>query len=389
MLPIYYSSTEPNAPTLNNAAGSMLAVLDAVLVNGFGLKSVTSITVAGGVATVTCTGHQFTGGIGRKVAIAGASPSELNGSHDVTVVNANTFTYPTTAAAGTATGTITAKRPSIGWTKPYTGTNTAMYGRTDPAATAMLMRVEDTAATPTYARMIGVESATDINTYTGPFPTTTQYAGAGLWMSKGVSNTTAKRWVAVGDGRTLYLFTDDTSYSFASYGGWHMSVFGDVESWRSGGDAYGCLAGSGRDSNGSNNCHISNFPSSDQGMFLCRAGNLVGGSTRASFWIGNTSFTPGSNSPSSGPSYPSPIDNGMAISRQCIVREDQSAFNFPFRGQMRGMAWPMASLVQSSIEPLNETILGNWIGDPNSYLFIGVVGQGTPGGLLFNMTAEW
>ena len=62
MLPIYYTSDEPGAPTLNNDNGSLISVLDAVLINGFGLKSVTSITVAGGLATVTCAGHQFTGG---------------------------------------------------------------------------------------------------------------------------------------------------------------------------------------------------------------------------------------------------------------------------------------------------------------------------------------
>ena len=48
----YFESTDAGAPTLNNAVGSMIAVLDACLITGYNSKSVASITVASGVATV-------------------------------------------------------------------------------------------------------------------------------------------------------------------------------------------------------------------------------------------------------------------------------------------------------------------------------------------------
>ena len=244
MKPIWYSSDELNAPTLNNAAGSVISVLDAVLVNGFGLKSVSSITVAAGVATCVCAGHQFAGGVGRRVQIAGASPTALNDNHDITIVDSNTFTFPTTAANGVATGTITAKRPSLGWSKPHTGTNAAIYARPDVQSTAMLLRISDTNATTSYARMFGVESATGIDTWTADFPTAAQQSG-GLFISKGANSTAAQQWVAVGDSRTFYFFSDDISYRFSAFSALHAIWFGDINSWRSGGDAYSCMIGGG------------------------------------------------------------------------------------------------------------------------------------------------
>ena len=48
------------APTLANVAGNLVSVLNAALVDGFGLNAVDSLVIAGGVATVTRTaGHPF------------------------------------------------------------------------------------------------------------------------------------------------------------------------------------------------------------------------------------------------------------------------------------------------------------------------------------------
>src|SRR5687767_8039803 len=39
MNPIIYRSSDASAPTMNNAAGALVTVLDAILVNGYGAKS--------------------------------------------------------------------------------------------------------------------------------------------------------------------------------------------------------------------------------------------------------------------------------------------------------------------------------------------------------------
>lgn len=390
MLPIWYSSTELNAPTLNNAAGSLIAVLDACLVNGFGLKSVTSITLSGTLATVTCTGHQFSGGVGKRVLIAGSSVTAINAAHEVTVVDANTFTFPTTAT-GTVSGTLTAKRAPLGWTKPYSGTNLAMYQRTDGMATGMLLRVDDTGSTPastTYARAFGVESATDVTTYSGQFPTQVQLAN-GVYVSKGLSNTTAKQWHLVGDGRTFHLFSDDGPYSATSHIGLHYFTFGDGDSWRSGGDPYCCVIGGGNGSNGENNSHTSILPTSVNGMYVARQTNLIGSSVKASYW-GRGVNSPGNGSDSGG-AYPSPVDNGMALERTVLIREDNVNFQHPFRGRARGMAHPMGYLNSSdSIAGAFHAALTNgWLGTTDTYVSFIALSQSARSFLFFNLTSEW
>lgn len=73
MLPIWYHSEETGAPTLNNAAGSLIAVLDALLTTGFNVKAVTSVSVSGGVATAVISAHGYE--VGKTLLIAGATPS--------------------------------------------------------------------------------------------------------------------------------------------------------------------------------------------------------------------------------------------------------------------------------------------------------------------------
>ena len=75
-------------------------------------KSVTSITLSGTTATVVCTAHGFSDG--DPINIAGATVAGYNGIFSITYVDANTFTYQTTAGLSAAAGTITAT--------PYTET---------------------------------------------------------------------------------------------------------------------------------------------------------------------------------------------------------------------------------------------------------------------------
>ena len=69
---VWYDSAETGAPTLNNAAGSLDAVLHACLVTGFRVLTLDSVTVTANVATATVTsGHGY--GNGRIVEMAGAA----------------------------------------------------------------------------------------------------------------------------------------------------------------------------------------------------------------------------------------------------------------------------------------------------------------------------
>ena len=106
----FFESTDAGAPTLNNAVGSMIAVLDACLITGYNSKSITSITVASGVATVVCTAHAYANTYGKAIRIAGATGSftALNKDTQIANVTTNGFTFLCPGVAdGAATGTGT------------------------------------------------------------------------------------------------------------------------------------------------------------------------------------------------------------------------------------------------------------------------------------------
>ncbi len=72
-------------------------------------KTITSLTAVGTVATAVCAAHGYP--TGAFVTIAGAVQSQFNGPFLITVVDANTFTFPipsgaTSPATGTPTVTI-------------------------------------------------------------------------------------------------------------------------------------------------------------------------------------------------------------------------------------------------------------------------------------------
>ena len=65
-------SDMPGAPVLTRAAGSMAALLDAFLVEGWGLQAATSVVIASGVATATFAADH-TAAMHSVVEVAGAA----------------------------------------------------------------------------------------------------------------------------------------------------------------------------------------------------------------------------------------------------------------------------------------------------------------------------
>jgi hypothetical protein len=216
----FFAANMAGAPQVSGAPGSLLAVLDACLVTGFGLVSVTSVTVAAGVATVVRSSGNFV--VNQVVLIEGATPAALNGEKRVIALpGASTFTFDATGTAdGAATGTITAKVAPLGWVKAFSGTNKAAYkvdAAAHPETTACLVRFEDTG---TYnCKISGYESMTDIDTGSAPFPSAVQQA-AGLWVFRSDSTVTTsyRHWYVVGDSRFVYVGVHAYQDSLTSYG---------------------------------------------------------------------------------------------------------------------------------------------------------------------------
>lgn len=177
----FFVHTNNNAPQLQNAYGSMINVLDACLVNGINIGAVSSLTASGTIVTALFSSShnlmQY-----QVIKIAGANQSEFNGEHRIlTVPNAQSVTFELTVApsVSTATGTISASLPPMGWEKPFSSSNPIGGGKAAYRSKNLLLpsrpflRVVDeidpvwTATYAKYAKVGIVENMTSIDTLTG------------------------------------------------------------------------------------------------------------------------------------------------------------------------------------------------------------------------------
>lgn len=233
-------STMPGAPVLTRDVGSLIGLLDALLVNGWGQQTASSVVVAGGVATATFpTDHAAA--VHAVVKVAGATPAGLNGEQKITAVAPNAIQWATAEADGTATGTITVKMAGAGWAKPYSGTNLAVYKSAHPAAHGQFLRVNDTTAG--YARAVGYETMTGVSTGTGLFPSAAQVSGGYYWgKSDEASGTNAVPYTFASDGRMFYLFPQTSANTNASLDvSFAALAFGDAVPESPGGDPFATL----------------------------------------------------------------------------------------------------------------------------------------------------
>lgn len=235
----FFRSTMPGAPALRGQADSLISLLDACLVNGWGIQTASSVVIADGVATATFP-SDHAAAVESVVLVAGATPSGLNGEQKVTSAVSNVITWATTEADGTATGTITVKMAPAGWTKVYTGTNLAVYKSADPAAHGQFLRVNDTSTT--VARVLGYETMSGVSTGTGPFPTNAQVSGGMYWGKSSTAGSTDVAWSIVADSRAFYLnaaaYAPTGGYTYVGGTGY---FFGDLLPHRRSGDPFATL----------------------------------------------------------------------------------------------------------------------------------------------------
>lgn len=234
-----YKSSDQGAPSLYGQAGQMITFLDAVLQNGYGSVNVSSITRSGATATVTtATPHGLS--TGDSATIGGAAQADYNIDAVVTVLTATTFTYDVANSPATpATGTITAKRSPVGYTKVFTGANKAVYRCNDLTSNRHYLRILDDGGGTggaQEARVFAYETMTDVDTGTNVFPTAVQSAYGYLWRKSNTTDTDPKTWIVISDGKFFYLMVQHTNTTLsmtnsdANFGG----SFGDVLSYKPG-----------------------------------------------------------------------------------------------------------------------------------------------------------
>lgn len=127
-------SKNTNAPQLTHVQGTMIAMLDAVLVNGYGSQTIQTLaSSSSGVITATFgTAHNYKAG--QILLIEGASDSSFNGRFRVDTVSGNNLTFKEKlSGAKTTAGTITAKVAPLGYQIAFTdGANKRAYKSLNP-----------------------------------------------------------------------------------------------------------------------------------------------------------------------------------------------------------------------------------------------------------------
>lgn len=314
------------APQLKGAAGTGVAVLDAFLVDGWGLATATSGSVSAGVCTLNM-------GVGNDfeehcvVLVAGATPADVNGEHRLTQ-GGTTIKFETTAADGAVTGTVTVKYAPCGWQKVYTATNKRVYRSQDVTGNRRYLRVNDTGAA--YMRVYGYNSMTAIETGTGNF------GNALYWHKADAAGSTAMRYDCFGDSLafffapSLYYAMGGAIESYANACPW---FFGDPIPLKTSGDAWGTMISGDTSGGWSSNYGVIGWDTGASGIFVERSAAGTGGAV-ATYVIGEVGPFP------SGATYGSGIGFG----------------DFPdaINGRLRlGAAYISASATDSSIRRAN------------------------------------
>ena len=347
----WFAHDMPGAPDLNGVAGSIINVLDACLINGWGLTAVDSISYdnATGIATATVSGgHVFVDY--QVIRIEGADQAALNGDQRVTGITATTFTFEPATDPGVtdATGTINVKVAPADWERPFdNGQGTrAVYKPGAGAVTTCVYCIDDTHTVNNWnyygpqARIFAAETASDVETLGPRFENTANNETYG-WIRKtrySVDDVTPSEWTIIADERMLYLFTrlsQTETYAQSVY------ALGEFESYLPG-DLWAALCCGGAYST-QNHYGQTNFTSLGvgAGIRMARKSDQLGGVVPVTF----SGFRAAQSNMggAGGYQYPNAADNGLLYSYPVQVSEYPDGGSIPgvLRGYMPGVAYPL------------------------------------------------
>lgn len=317
-------STDAGAPVLLGQPDSLINLLDAVLLNGYGSFVPNSIQVTAGIAVLSIsTGHGLVNpgagyniDVGVVIQLSGATGAHvgLNREWRATVTDANVLTWECGAIAdGTAFGLISIKKSPLGWLNPFSSSTKRVYKSADIGSTQALLRVENGSKN---ALIRGYSSMTTIDAGADPFPDLPYYAG----YINAVHNN-ACPWTLIGDGKTLYLWVNYNSNS------WGIPLaFGDFYSLKSGVDPARCFI-SGGASDGYGSVGLWHPTSNASAGYIMRSYTNAPGAVALSFYLLGLVQT----------AFPDPCSQSFMLFNLAI--REGSATNFIrgiFRGRLSG-----------------------------------------------------
>ena len=411
----YFDSTHATSPVLGATRGDLVALLDAVLVTGYAIKTVDSITRAGSVATaIVSAGHSYT--VGQVLRNEGCLEAEYNGEIQVLGRTATSYTFTVTgtpATPATTATTITTKVAPLGFVKEFSGTNKAVYRSPNVLSNRPYLRVDDsqdpvwTATYAKYGKVTMAQGMTNVDTFVGArapydpaFPTRNEVgSGSGAsaldgvckWYyarngagDTGVPSAGGRDWILIGDDRGFYLYTaHDNTGARAGY------AFGDFASLKAGDSFNSILAGVENYAQASVSSiqfpnRKSNSPTEHtyEGRYLMRNYTQLGGVTRAAY----LSLSGGPTATISGYNSNFPFPNGAdysLVATPVLLKEEG--------GSLRGTMPGLFHLQHNQPYP-DRTVLDNVAGYAGrKFLIVGSAyeSSGNVCSQLFDITGPW
>jgi len=230
----FYHSNQAGAPQIFAQAESIIGVLDAVLINGFNINAIDSLTRSGSVATATInSGHLYTEG--DILNISGADQSEYNGDFEIFNIHADSFSFLVSDTAVTpATGSIISKISPAGWSEYLYETNKKIYKY--PGGHQYFLIVDENTSSELSNKYSGNEefvtskfyvtdSVTDIDNFGSV--TKKVYVRKAFYAGNGPSN-----WFVVASSRGLFIGigwnASNTDYDISYFGEFNSLVPNDA-----------------------------------------------------------------------------------------------------------------------------------------------------------------
>lgn len=406
------------APVLTNNWGSLTALLDACLVNGFNLKTVTALSRTDDTATATIgSGHGFM--VDQVVLVEGCDQPSYNGEFTITAITSTTvsFRVPGEPASPATTQTgITMKIAPLGFEIAFTGTNKRAYRSPNPLSSRHFFRVDDslpegyTTSWAKFGRVTIAEGMSDVDTFVGaqaPFtpgaptrnevPTgsgTTMYAGWFKWYyarqsyaeTSGDNGNWGRSWVLIGDDRGFFLIN-----SSGYQGDWRvLHAFTDFDSYKPGDNFASYLIASERYQQA--NYTGGSYPYQDAyscqsldttGKICMRDYTQLGGNVRLEMLSLNDQNAQSISGRTGAIPFPNGPDYGLIL-HPIYLRESGGHL----RGVLPGMLW-----VHQNQPYGHLTMIDNVIGyEDRKFLYVTIASYSSEGnscGFCFDITGQW
>lgn len=199
----FFVHTNKDIPQLTDSYGSMIALLDACLVNGLSVGVVESMVASGAEITASfSTAHQLQAH--QVVEISGAIQAEYNGQFRITeILTPKTLKFKMVAApsAGAASGAIICRLPPIDWELAFSSVGKRAYRSKNLLLPSRpYLRVVDElnpayeATYAKYAKVGIVEEMTNIDTLVGVQAPYDAANPSKNWIATGVGSAIINGW---------------------------------------------------------------------------------------------------------------------------------------------------------------------------------------------------